>query len=179
MTSEGQPPEVRSLADSQRPGSLQVEAAGAHVLLQDVAESVDPVLHADGPHRVSVPLDPVTILQLDDLQRKPELVHPQVHRLVEEPLRRNRPVQDQLLLPPHHPQGAQEADDSQVVVGVEVREEHRVHREPGPVADHLPLAALATIEEQEVRVRLHRQAREVPVDRRLGGRRAEKGEAQE
>jgi hypothetical protein len=87
-------------------------------------------------------------------------------------------VQDQPLLAAHHPQRAQEADDSQVVVGVEVGEIHRVHREAGAVADHLPLAAFAAVEEQEIRVGLHRETGEVPVDRRLGGGRAEEGEAQ-
>ena len=156
-----------------------MEATGPDVLLQHEAQGVDAVLHSDRLHRVTTPLDPVTVLELDDVQREPELVHAEVHCLVQQAFRRDRAVEHQLLLASHHPQGAEEPDDSQVVVGVEVGEEDRIHREAGSVADHLPLAALAAVEEEEVGVGLHRQAREVAVDGGLRGGGAEKGEAQQ
>ena len=165
---------------AQRLGLLQVEAPGRVVLLQHVRQRVDAVVHAHRVHRVAVPLHAVAVLQLDDLHREgraaPRPGAPPGAAAASPGAGRTGAS---AFLAPHHPQRAQEADDSQVVVGVEVGEEDGVHREAGAEAHHLPLAALAAVEEQQVRVRLHRQAGEVAVQRRLRGRGSEEGEPEE
>ena len=79
---------------------------------------------------------------------------------------------------PEHRERAQEPDRAEVVVRVEVGEEDRVHVEPGAEPDHLALRALAAVHEEELALAPHRERGEVPLDRRLGRRGAEEGEAE-
>jgi hypothetical protein len=153
-----------------------VELARPLFLLQHVPERVDAVVHAHRLHGVAAAPHAVPVAQLVNLHGEGHGIQAQVHRLVQQPPGRGRAVELHGRLAPHHPQGAQEADDSQVVVGMEVGEEDGVHGEAGAEAHHLPLAALATVEEEQVRIRLHREPGEVAVQRRLCGRGAEKGE---
>ena len=55
------------------------------------------------------------------------------------------------------PHGAQEAGEAKDVIGVHVREEDRIHAEPGLVAHHLPLRTLAAIEQHEIALALYRE----------------------
>ena len=108
--------------------------------------------------------------ELADLDRKGVAIDAQMDRRFQERGRRGRAEELERRLAALHAQRPEKAQQPEVVVGVKMREEDRVHREPGAVAHHLALAALAAVEQQELAGAPHRQAREISSQRRLGCR---------
>ena len=170
--------EERPLRNAERHRLLQVEAPGALVLHERPAERGRSVVGLERHHRAAVPPHGLAGPHLVDPHLEGEPLGAREEHHVEEPARRARPEHVERRLAPEHGERAQEADGAEVVVGVEVREEDRVHVEAGAVADHLPLRALPAVHEEELALAPHREAAEVPPDGRLGRRGAEEGEAQ-
>src|SRR5690606_13923515 len=76
------------------------------------------------------------------------------------------------------PEGAEQADDAEEVVGVEVGEEDVAEGEAHAVAHHLALGALAAVEQQGLPLAGEREGGDVAVDGGAGGAGAEEGELQ-
>ncbi len=163
---------------AQRGGLLRVEAAGPLVLDERPADRRRPVLGRERAHAAAVAPDLHARADLVDADVEREPLGPGEEHDVEEPLRRARAVDVHGRRAALHRERAQEPDRAEVVIGVEVREEDRVHVEARAEADHLPLRSLSAVDEEQLPFAAHREAGEVPVDGRLGRRGAEEGETE-
>ena len=171
-----QPAPERPLRNAQLARPLGVEPPQPGVLGQRVADGVGPVLGLEDHDVVFVALEPVARLHLHDLDRKLVRSMPTVSMPPEDPLRAPRAVE-------HHRRGAvlqahgpEQAGDAEDVVGVIVGEEDLAEGEADPVPHHLPLGALAAVEEDRLAFALQRETGDVAVDGGTGGAGAEKGD---
>ncbi len=157
--------------------SSGVEAAGPRLLDERVAEGGDPVLDRERLDRVAVEADAAAGLELVDLDRVADAADDPVEA-VEEVGQPRRPVDDQRLLAVLHVPGLEQAREAEVVVGVQVGDEDLLHLDEPGRALHLPLRALAAVEQQPVaaaadehRAVLRRaDGTEPPVPRKIASR---------
>jgi hypothetical protein len=145
-----QPAEQRALRHALLAGHVRVEPAEPLMLDHRVAEGVSAVLCAVCDDVVLIPLDLLTRLQLDDVHDERHAFHAQVHRVMQDAGAALRRPQSEGRLPALQSHGAQQAGHAEEVVGVHVREEDVVEGEAGAEAHHLPLRALAAVEQQRI-----------------------------
>ena len=78
----------------------------------------------------------------------------------------------------HQPQRPEEPGDAEEMVGVIVSEEDLGEGEADAVAHHLPLTALAAVEEDRLALAVHRQPGDVAVHRGGGGAGAQESQGE-
>ena len=173
-----QPAPQRALGNAQLARALGIEPAQPGVLRQREADGVGPVLGLEHDDVVLVALEPVTRLELADLDRKLVALDAERDRGAEHPLRAPRAVERDRrgpVLQSHRPQQPGDAED---VIRVIVGEEDLGEGEAHPVPHHLPLVALAAVEEDRLPFALDREPGDVAVDGGRGGAGAEEGGGQ-
>ena len=158
---------------------IGVESAAP--LLFDEGESdrrALPVLHGIGDDLVVLALDRNPGLHLGHREWEGESFVPEPLSALEEGGGTLRAPQAERLLPSLQREGLQEAERTQEMIGVEVREEDVAEREAGAPAHHLALCALAAVEEHRLPFARERDRREPALHGRARGGGAEelKGE---
>ena len=122
--------------------------------------------------------EPVAGLHLADLDRELVALDAERDRRAEDALRAPGSVEGDrrgAVLEPHGPEQPGDAED---VVRVVVGEEDLGEGEADPVPHHLPLVALAAVEEDRLPFALHGEPGDVAVHGRRGGAGAEEGGGQ-
>jgi hypothetical protein len=173
-----QPAPERALRYAELARPVRVEAAEPGVLGDREADSVDPVLGGEDDEVVTVPLETVAGADLDDVDRELVALDAEGHRGAEHLACALRAVERHRLGAVLEPHGPQESGDAEDVIGVVVGEEDFAEREADPVAHHLPLGALAAVEEEHLPFAVHREAGDVAVERRRRGAGAEEGDGE-
>ncbi len=141
--------EVGTLGDAELAGALGVEAAGALLLGEQVAEGSDPVLDRERLDRVIAEAHAGAGLELVDLDRVADAADDPAERR-EQVAQPGRPGDHKGLGPVLHVPGLEQAGQPEVVVGVQVGDEDVIDLDESRRALHLPLRALAAVEEQPV-----------------------------
>jgi hypothetical protein len=139
--------EERALRDTESSGLVRVEAAGARRLDERVAVCDRPVRDLEDDDAVVPPLEGVSGPHLDELERVRELSEDAAESSEEldEP---GRSEDGQGQLAPAEREGLQHPGEAQVMIGVEVGDEHlRQLDEAYGRAKQLPLGPLAAVDE--------------------------------
>src|SRR2546425_5512931 len=89
-------------------------------------------------------------LHLDDVDLERHALHPELKRLREQLLRPFRPIQPHRLRSHLQPQRPDQSDHSEKMIGMKMREEDLRQRKAHPIAHHLALGALTTLEQQRL-----------------------------
>ena len=153
-----QQPARRPDGHAERVRRLDVEAARPRVLDQREAERLDRVGDREGDEVVVAALEHVAGRQLHQLERVGQLAEDPPQR-AEELLQAGRPVDRQRQLAAAERERLQHPGQAEVVVGVEVRDEHLAQLdEADRGAQHLPLRALAAVEQQPLAAAAQRAA---------------------
>ena len=167
----------RALGDAELAGDLRVEASQARVLGEGVAEAAAAVRGAEGDDVVRAALDALAGVEAADVDAEGDALDAELHRLAEGVLGAAGGPEAHRLLAALEAEGAQQADDAEEVVGVEVGEEDVVEGEAGAVAHHLALGALAAVEHQQLALALDDERADVAAHGGAGGGGAEEGDA--
>src|SRR5437879_1469660 len=174
----------RTFGHAQRLGLRRIESPQPLSLYECIANGSAAALRGKSLDRVRVPcpvsrvpFDP-SRLQFPDLAPERHPFHAEFDRALEQPLRAFGAVQLDRLLAPLQPQGAQQADHPEKMIGVKVREKDLGQGKAHAVAHHLALGAFAALEQQRLPLAHQGEAGDVALDggARRGG--AEKRQAQ-
>jgi putative nucleotidyltransferase with HDIG domain len=168
-----QPPEQRPLRHAERPGGLDVEAAGPLGLGERIAVRVHAVLDLESPDPVVAPVELVAGAELDEVEVVRQLPEdaPQSAEEVGEP---GRPIDDERHLPASERERLQHPGEAEVVVGVVVGQEDLGELDQTDRgAEELPLGSFAAVEEQALAAPAQERPGEAPFGRRNRARRAE------
>src|ERR687891_833304 len=142
-----EPAEVRSLLDAERRGGGHVEPPRARSLDEGVAVRRDPVRDLEDDHAVVAAVEAVPRPQLDELERIRELSEDPPQR-AEEVDEARRAVDRERELAATKRERLQHPRQTEVVVGVEVADEHLGQlRQPHRRAQELTLRSLAAVDE--------------------------------
>src|SRR5262245_49352856 len=97
------------------------------------------------PDLVIAPLEPLTRLELDDVDRELGSLDPDAERVEDRSFRRPWTVDRHPLLPIHEAHRSEEADHAEKMVGVVVGEKKLLEGEPDAVLHHLTLGPFAAV----------------------------------
>ena len=163
-------PEVGPGADTQRRGRVCIEAAGALVLDERVAEARPAVLDRERLDLVAVERNNVVPLEHVGHEVVGQPAQRRHHR-AEQPIQAARAVDRQWPIASVQRVGVQQAGQPEPVIGVVVGEEDRIQIDQPDRADELALGPLATVEEECVAVEPRDDRRQVsaPCGHRSGG----------
>ena len=127
---------------------------------------------------VVVPLDHRTRLELGDRERKGELLDTEPFRAPEERRCTARPPEPHRLHARLQREGLEEPEYAEEVIGMEVREEDVLEREPDPPPHHLPLRPLSAIEQHRLALARERKRRNPAFHGGTRGGRSEEADAE-
>src|SRR5205823_5621790 len=133
-----------------------IKPPGTLMLLERVPDGTPTMLGAEHVNVVRFPFpvsrfpNHLTGLHLDDINVERDSLDAELKRLRKQFLRSLRPVQPHRVRTGLQAERTDQTDDSEKMIGVEMREEDLGQREAHPVAHHLALGALAALEQERL-----------------------------